>query len=45
MAKVIYFDIKIGKKLGKTRKNHLTAKTAVIKTLRSEDRNGGQRRW
>jgi hypothetical protein len=43
MPKVFLFGIKIGNKLWKTR-NLLTAKS-VIKTLRTEDRSGGQRRW
>jgi hypothetical protein len=43
MPKALLFGIKIENKLWKTR-NLLTAKS-VIKTLRTEDRNGGQRRW
>jgi hypothetical protein len=44
MSKLFLFGIKIENKLWKTRKNLLTAKS-VIKTLRTEDRNRGQRRW
>jgi hypothetical protein len=44
MPKAFLFGIKIGNKFWKTRKNLLTAKS-VIKTLRTEDRNGGQSRW
>jgi len=44
MSKPFLFGTKIGNKLWKTRKNLLIAKS-VIKTLRTEDRNRGQRRW
>jgi hypothetical protein len=44
MPKVSLFAIKIGNKSWKTRKNLLPAKSAVIKTLRTVDRNGGQSR-
>jgi hypothetical protein len=44
MPKAFLFRIKIGTTSWKTR-NLLTAKSAVIKTLRTEDRNGRQRRW
>jgi hypothetical protein len=44
MPKVFLFGIKIGNKSLKTNNNLLAAKS-VIKTLRTEDRNGGQRRW
>jgi hypothetical protein len=43
MPKAFLFGIKIENKSLKTR-NLLTAKS-LIKTLRTEDRNGGQRRW
>ncbi len=44
MPKAFLFGIKIENKSWKTRRNLLAAKS-VIKTLRTEDRNRGQRRW
>ncbi len=44
MPKVYLFGIKIENKLWKTRNNLLAAKS-VIKTPRTEDRNGGQSGW
>jgi hypothetical protein len=44
MPKAFLFGIKIENKSLKTR-NLLTAKKSVIKKLRTEDRNRGQRRW
>jgi hypothetical protein len=44
MLKESLFGIKIGNKSWKTRKNVPTAKS-VIKTLRTEDKNGGQSGW
>jgi hypothetical protein len=43
MPKAFLFGIKIGTTSWKTR--NLLAAKSVIKTLRTEDRNGGQRRW
>jgi hypothetical protein len=43
MPKVSLFGIKIGNKSWKTR-NLVSAKSS-IKTRRTEDRNGGHRRW
>jgi hypothetical protein len=44
MPKAFLFGIKIENKSLKTR-NLLAAKKSDIKTLRTEDRNRGQRRW
>jgi hypothetical protein len=44
MPKTFFFGIKIGNKSWKTRKNLLTAKS-LIKTVRTENRGGGQSRW
>ena len=44
MPKAFLFGIKIENKSWKTRRNLLAAKS-VIKTLKTEDRNMGQRRW
>ena len=45
MPKVSLFGIKIENKSWKTRKNLLTAKSVVIKTLRTEGRKRGKSRW